>query len=160
VSQERQKCFEELLGSVTAREKLGKVGLVNGTSVEEGAKLVQEVLTTSEVAAFGAAKEQRKKGKENFRILGGLIRNVNKLGDGWERSLARDDSAVLEELRKKYRAIIRRKKRLHNKGKTAQLVEIAIIRNLSKFRKRFKKRLQQVKIKGKAEQWYADCKGT
>jgi hypothetical protein len=56
-------------------------------------------------------------------------------------ALARDDSAVSEELRKKYhRAIIRRKKRLYSKARTAQLVEIAK-RNMSKFWKRLKKRL-------------------
>jgi hypothetical protein len=73
-------------------------------------------------------------------------------------ALARDDSAVSEKLRKKYRAIIRRKKRSYSKVRAAQLVETCNRRNPSKFWKRFKKRLQRVGVKGKAE-WYAYCKG-
>jgi hypothetical protein len=67
VSSRRRKCFKELLGRlVTARKKLGKVGL-SGSSVKEGAKFVQEVLIEAGIiAAYGAAKEQRKEGREKF----------------------------------------------------------------------------------------------
>jgi hypothetical protein len=94
---------------------------------------------------------------------------VNEWFSDWEckdarrrlkEALRREGSAVAEELRKKYRAVIRRKKRMFSKvskARTAQLLELAK-RQPAKFWGRFKKRLKRVGVQSKAE-WHGYCKG-
>jgi hypothetical protein len=75
-----------------------------------------------------------------------------------KEALRRKGSAVAVEVRKKYRAVIWRKKRMFSKARTAQLSELVAKRQQPKFWGRFKKRLNRVVVKSKAE-WHGYCKG-
>jgi hypothetical protein len=140
------------------KRKMEKV-VADEIGVDEGAAMLQEVLTEAGIAAFGVAKEQR--GESGAR---GVPINVEwfdwEWKDArrrWKEALRREGSAVAEELRKKYRAVIRQKKRMFSKAWTALLLELAK-RQPAKFWGSFKKRLNRVGIKSKAE-WHEYCKG-
>jgi hypothetical protein len=125
VTQEGRAEFVRVLKKQSLKRKMEKVAALE-IGVEEGAALLQKVLSEAGIAVFGVAKEQRdESGARGFP--------VNKWFD-WEckdarrrlkEDLRREGSAVAEELRKKYRAVIRQKKRMFSKARTAQLLELA-----------------------------------
>jgi succinate dehydrogenase/fumarate reductase flavoprotein subunit len=126
--------------------------------VEERAALLQEVLSEAGIAAFEVAKEQRdESGARGFPVNEWFDWECKDARRRLKEALRREGSAVAEELRKKYRAVIWQKKRMFSKTRTAQLLELAK-RQPAKFWGRFKKRIKRVGVQSKAE-WHGYCKG-
>jgi hypothetical protein len=139
------------------KKKMEKVA-AHEIGVEEGATLLQEVLSEAGIAAFGVAKEQRDEiGARGFPVNEWFDWECKDARRRLKEALRRKGSAVAGELRKRYRAIIRRKKRMFSKARTAQLLELAK-RQPARFWGRFKKRLKRVGVQSKAE-WHRYCKG-
>jgi phosphate uptake regulator len=125
VTQEGRAEFVRVLRKQSLKRKMEKVA-AHEIGVEEGAALLQKVLTEAGIAAFGVAKEQRdESGARGFLVNEWFDWECKDARRRLKEALRREGSAVAEELRKKYRAVIRQKKRIFSKARTAQLLELA-----------------------------------
>jgi hypothetical protein len=156
VHAEGRQEFRKLLRGKES-ERLGQIGK---RGVAEGAALFQRVLQDAGVAAFGKVADSGgdvlgcERGFPNNRWFDNECKQARRrLRD----ALSRESSAAAEELRKHYRGIVRRKKRLFSKVRTAQLVEMAK-RAPKHFWKAYRKRKKQVGVASTAE-WFDYCRG-
>jgi hypothetical protein len=145
VTQEKRAEFVRVLRKQSLKRKMEKVA-ADEIGVEKGAALLQEVLTEAGIAAFGVAKEQRdESGARGFPVNEWFDWECKDARRRLKEALRWEGSAVAEELRKKYRAVIRQKKKMFSKARTAQLLELAK-RQPAKFWGRFKKRIKRVGV--------------
>ncbi len=157
ITEEGKVAFVQLLKEQRFQEKLQWVA-ARETGVEEGAVVLQEVLLEAGMGAFGMlAQPGGESRKGDFPVNQWFDAECKEARRRLREALGREDSAVAEELRKKYRAVTRRKKRLFSKARTAQLVELAR-RQPAKFWGRFKKRARRIGVESKGD-WYTYCKG-
>ena len=155
VSGEGLESFRMLLRGETAGRLAEVEEAIRG--VGESAMTLQNVLREVGMAAFGAAKSGSSGKAKGFPSNGWYDAECKQARQRLREALERPDSGAAEALRKQYRSVVRRKKRLFSKARTAQLVEMAK-RDPKRFWKRFKRRKSSVGVSSKAE-WFDYCQG-
>lgn len=140
-------------------EGMGRLAEVGDAArgVVESAQMFQNVLREAGLAAFGAVRSGMGGKERGFPSNAWYDAECKLARRRLREALEREGSGVAEALRKEYRNVVRRKKRLFTKARTAQLVEMAK-RDPGRFWKRFKKRKARVGVASKAE-WFDYCRG-
>jgi Reverse transcriptase (RNA-dependent DNA polymerase) len=155
VHEDRWDDFKGLFTEESSRKVLESIQQ-SSTTGDEAATLLGDLLTKNAVRVFGDGSKRR----GNFPCNRWYDKDCKDMKRRLRqaRAAASDESSshLMQELRKEYRRICRRKKRTYSRAQTAVLVELAK-RQPAKFWRRFKRRTAAIGVRSK-EEWEKHCR--